>query len=53
MKGLAAMNNTFKQGFKFMMENKDIQKMFKDMAKAQKQVDAAVKAAEKLKKKWG
>ncbi|UQZ85750.1 hypothetical protein SK3146_05039 [Paenibacillus konkukensis] len=47
------MNNTFKQGFKFMMENKDIQKMFKDMAKAQKQVDAAVKAAEKLKKKWG
>jgi len=41
-----------KQSLKFMMENKDMQKMFKDMEKAQKQVEAALKAAEKIKKKW-
>ncbi|WP_156043274.1 hypothetical protein [Paenibacillus sp. UNC451MF] len=45
------MNNTFKQGLKFMMENKKIQKMFKELEKAQKEVDAVVKNAEKIKKK--
>ncbi|MFE5321248.1 hypothetical protein ACFQ88_21315 [Paenibacillus sp. NPDC056579] len=41
----------YKQALKFMMENKGMQKMFKDLEKAQKQVDAAIKNAEKIKKK--
>lgn len=41
----------WKEAFKFMLENKDIQTMFKDIEKGQKQVEAAIKQAQKLKKK--
>jgi|GEM_PF-4095033 len=41
----------WKEAFKFMLENKDIQKMFKDIEKGHKAVDAAMKQAEKLKQK--
>ncbi|WP_165842285.1 hypothetical protein [Paenibacillus xerothermodurans] len=40
-----------KAGLNFLMDNKGIQKMFKDLEKTQKQVEAVLKRAEDIKNK--
>jgi hypothetical protein len=40
----------YKHGFKFLMENKGMQKMFKDMEKLSKELDATMKKANEIKK---
>jgi hypothetical protein len=46
------LNKTFTEGLKFLLENKDIQKMFKDLEKAQKEVEAVLKQADTIKNKY-
>lgn len=41
----------WKEAFKFLLESKDMKKMFKELEKAQKRVDSVMKQAEKLKGK--
>jgi hypothetical protein len=45
--------NMLKYGFKFLMENKGIQQMFKDMEKLNKEINLTMKNVEKLKKSKG
>jgi hypothetical protein len=45
------LKHTYKMGLKFLMENKQIQQMWKDLDKTHKQVEKVMKNAQDIKNK--